>query len=413
MVNLRTLASLEPGDHLYWAYDTEEEHRALLTPFLRQGLERGEKVVYLADAHPPDVILDYLHDDGLETEPYLASGQLSILPACDVYLQERRFDVARMLAYVRQEMQRARAEGYAALRATGEMTWALQGTDGTLLVEYESRLNALFAGSVCLGLCQYHRQRFDPELLSQVLAAHPAAIVVEAPPEDPGRRPAVAAVDFGAAPEAACSHPQSPIVGEWTAKPSLRTISDQRALLPAMPELYLRLGVGGTILDCRVGQSSGPYLLPEALLGKRVADVLPPELGLEVQRAIDQVRGRNSLVTIECALQTPGGEQSFEVRATALPEQQVILFLQNTTERRWAERARRFLADVSAALTASLGYEATLRRVARLAVPVLATVASSRLPRIVPGRAWPWPTWIRLTRNCWPRSGGIVPSRRQ
>ena len=368
MVNLRTLASLEPGDHLYWAYDTEEEHRALLTPFLRQGLERGEKVIYLADAHSPDAILDYLHDDGLETEPYLASGQLRVLLACDVYLQERRFDVARMLAYVGQVMQRAQAEGYPALRATGEMTWALRGTEEALLIEYESAVNALFVGSTCLGLCQYHRQRFDPELLSRLLAAHPATIVAEALPEDASRRLAVAASKF----EVTSFRPRRLAVGRWGVKLPVRTVSDRRALLSTASESCLRLDVRGAILDCQVGQAGGGYLWPKALLGKRVVDVLPPELGLEVQRVVDQVRRENSLATIACVLQTPEGEQTFEIRAMALPEQQAILFLQNTTEQRRAEKAWRFLSDSSAALAAPSGYEATLRRVARLAVPALA-----------------------------------------
>ncbi len=31
----RTIADLKPGDHLCCLYNTEEEHRAVLTPFLR------------------------------------------------------------------------------------------------------------------------------------------------------------------------------------------------------------------------------------------------------------------------------------------------------------------------------------------------------------------------------------------
>ena len=54
------ITDLAPGDHLCWVYDTEEEHRAVITPFLRQGLERGEKVLYIVDAHPAETVLAYL-----------------------------------------------------------------------------------------------------------------------------------------------------------------------------------------------------------------------------------------------------------------------------------------------------------------------------------------------------------------
>lgn len=39
------LSNLQPGDHLCGLDETEKEHRAWLTHFWRQGLERGEKVL--------------------------------------------------------------------------------------------------------------------------------------------------------------------------------------------------------------------------------------------------------------------------------------------------------------------------------------------------------------------------------
>lgn len=56
----RTMADLRPGEHLCLLHETEEEHRAVLTLFLRQGLERGEKVLYVADTRPDDSILRVL-----------------------------------------------------------------------------------------------------------------------------------------------------------------------------------------------------------------------------------------------------------------------------------------------------------------------------------------------------------------
>ena len=173
-----TIADLEPGDHLCCLYETEEEHRAVLTPFLRQGLERGEKAVYIVDARTAETILGYLRDEGLGVEPYLARGQLVILTRDDAYMRDGVFDPGRMIALLRAETDRALAEGYPALRVTGEMTWALRGLPGSeRLIEYEARLNEFFPGSRCLAICQYDRRRFDPEVLLDVLRTHPIAIV--------------------------------------------------------------------------------------------------------------------------------------------------------------------------------------------------------------------------------------------
>ncbi len=176
--SLQSTTDLEPGNHLCSLYETEEERRALLTPFLCQGLERGEKVLYIVDAHSAEVVLDYLRDDGLEVEPYLASGQLSILTVDDAYMREGVFDPDGMIALLRAETEQALAEGYSALRLTGEMTWTLRGLPGSeRLIEYEAKLNEFLPGSKCLAICQYDRRRFDPAVLLDVLCTHPIAVV--------------------------------------------------------------------------------------------------------------------------------------------------------------------------------------------------------------------------------------------
>jgi PAS domain S-box-containing protein len=82
------------------------------------------------------------------------------------------------MALWRTEMDRALAEGYPALRATGDMTWALRGLPGSeRLIEYEAMLNNFFPGSKCLALCQYDLRRFDQGILLDVLATHPIALV--------------------------------------------------------------------------------------------------------------------------------------------------------------------------------------------------------------------------------------------
>jgi signal transduction histidine kinase/PAS domain-containing protein len=176
--SLRAVSELEPGDHLCCLYETEADHRAVLTPFLRQGLEQGEKVLYVVDARTAEIVLDYLRDDGLDVLPYLASGQLKILTADLAYTQGGAFSPDRMVDMLSQETQRALQEGYRALRVTGEMSWALRGLPGSdRLIEYEARLNEFFPNHPALGLCQYDQRRFAPDVLLNVLRTHPMAIV--------------------------------------------------------------------------------------------------------------------------------------------------------------------------------------------------------------------------------------------
>jgi PAS domain S-box-containing protein len=145
---------------------------------LRQGLERGDKVLYIVDQHTAQAILSYLRNDGFDVEPFLDSGQLSVLTHHDAYTRGGSFDPDAMIALLESETEQALAEGYAALRVSGEMSWAVRDLPGSeRLIEYEAKLNRFFLGSQCLAICQYDRSRFAPEILLNVLRTHPFAVI--------------------------------------------------------------------------------------------------------------------------------------------------------------------------------------------------------------------------------------------
>lgn len=176
--SLRIIEDLRPGSHLCCIYETEEEHQTVLPAFVCHGLELGEKVLYIVDTHTAQVILGYLQDDGLDADSYLTSGQLSILSVKDAYITKGGFDPDEMIALLLAETERALADGFPALRVTGEMSWALQRLPGSeRLIEYEAKLNEFLPGSKCLAICQYDRRRFAEALLLDVLTTHPIAII--------------------------------------------------------------------------------------------------------------------------------------------------------------------------------------------------------------------------------------------
>jgi PAS domain S-box-containing protein len=170
--------SFQPGDHLCCLYETDEQHKALLTHFLRQGLERGEKVRYIVDNRTEKTILGYLSEDGCEVGPHLQSGQLGVLRFDETYVRRGIFDPDEMINLLRAETIKALAEGYNAHRVTGEMSWILRGLPGSeRLIEYEAKLNHFFDNNRCLAICQYDVRLFPPELLLGVLTTHPVAAI--------------------------------------------------------------------------------------------------------------------------------------------------------------------------------------------------------------------------------------------
>ena len=184
---LQSTGELRLGDHVCMVYETEQEHARILTPYLRAGLERNEKVVYLSDYTTGVSVLRYLEDAGLAVEPYRRKGQLLVHSASDVYLQNGSFDPSSMIEFLGQATAQALREGFAGLRATGEMTWVLEGRPGCeRILEYEARTNGFFTSPTqAVGLCQYRRSRFDPRMLLEILKTHPIAGVGEEFYENP------------------------------------------------------------------------------------------------------------------------------------------------------------------------------------------------------------------------------------
>lgn len=172
------VAELQPGEHLCAFYDTTEEQFALLIPFLKAGLEGGEKCFCFVDDGAVDDVHHALEQGGVPLGEYLASGQLVVLPSEKAYLRGGTFDPDWWLECVQDSINQAEREGYKGLRGAGEMTWALGGCPGSeRLLEYEARINAFFQGHRLVALCQYHRPRFPAELLLGVLKTHPRVVV--------------------------------------------------------------------------------------------------------------------------------------------------------------------------------------------------------------------------------------------
>ena len=61
---LTALEQLAPHDHLCSIYESPEEHFAVAIPFIRIGLDRGEKCIYIADDGTEPAVRDAMYAGG-------------------------------------------------------------------------------------------------------------------------------------------------------------------------------------------------------------------------------------------------------------------------------------------------------------------------------------------------------------
>ncbi|MET8249338.1 MEDS domain-containing protein [Streptomyces sp. NPDC005202] len=166
-----------PGEHLCAFYRGLAGRDEILIPYLREGLQTGDKCICVVDATDPEVVLAAIATD-LDLEPCLSSRQLDVQRSSDTYLRDGRFSMHVMLDFWGDAVCTALAQGFPFSRAVGEMTWSLHQMPGVdELVEYESRLNRFAPRYPQVILCLYDLDRFSGAILMDVLKTHPKVLV--------------------------------------------------------------------------------------------------------------------------------------------------------------------------------------------------------------------------------------------
>ena len=174
---IAALEQLGPHDHFCSIYENPQEHYAVAIPFIRIGLDRGEKCIYIADDGTVGDVRQAMQSEGIDVERATSSKALVLATKEQAYLEHGSFHPDWMFTFWKQATQLALSEGFSALRATGETEWVLRGGRGLeRWMEYESRLTHTLSENNCSALCQYNRRLFPPELILDVIRTHPMVV---------------------------------------------------------------------------------------------------------------------------------------------------------------------------------------------------------------------------------------------
>src|SRR5258706_16348791 len=84
---LTALGQLGPHDHQSLIYDSPEERFAVAIPFIRIGLDRGEKCIYIADDGMDAPVRDAMHAQGIDVERAVAAKSLVLATKEDAFLK--------------------------------------------------------------------------------------------------------------------------------------------------------------------------------------------------------------------------------------------------------------------------------------------------------------------------------------
>lgn len=170
--------SLTPGAHVCAFYEKDKEHSAVLASLLKDGLDRNERILYIADSnHPVDVIAS-LTKTNIDAKHYLHNDQFTLKKSTEIPVRGKDFDSAKLFDIFSKELDKTKRLRYVALRIISEMTCVMLGPPGPdRLTAYEKVINSIIAKGNSLAVCMFDKRRFLPELLGEALKIHPFAII--------------------------------------------------------------------------------------------------------------------------------------------------------------------------------------------------------------------------------------------
>ena len=171
------LNRLRVNDHLCLIYESPAEWRTTIIPFLALGLEKGEKCIYISGVHSRGEILRLLDEEGIEGKRAEKSGKIVFLKNNTRRGYRKGFDPDRMIHMLIEEVEKALASDFDAVRMTEEMGWQEGGVSAESVLEYEAKLDRdFFAKYPCIAICQYDRWKSRPEIMKSAVLTHPLLI---------------------------------------------------------------------------------------------------------------------------------------------------------------------------------------------------------------------------------------------
>jgi PAS domain S-box-containing protein len=115
--------------------------------------------------------------------------------------------------------------------------------------------------------------------------------------------------------------------------------AENRAIIQAVPDLMFRIRRDGTLLDSHSQNESSLYVPKAVLAGKKVSEVLPPQLAIQSMQTIEKAFNTGQIEQYEYVLAVQGQDRYYENRIIAISDDEVLSIIRDITQRKESETA--------------------------------------------------------------------------
>jgi|tagenome__1003787_1003787.scaffolds.fasta_scaffold20043712_1 hypothetical protein len=151
------------------------EQDAVLDPFVKQGIDGGDRLLYLVDPATSAAPVNRIRQLGYDPRELLERRSCEVRTWAETYLRGGSFDQAAMLELL--EGMLLHGDG-PRIRMIADMGWAVDHTEsGSDLIEFESKANFIHARHPHVVICSYDASRFDGAFIIDILRTHPMVLI--------------------------------------------------------------------------------------------------------------------------------------------------------------------------------------------------------------------------------------------
>jgi len=164
--------------HVCAFFNSPQEEYATLLPFVRDGLERGERAYHVLPARYRQEHLDQLRSAGIDVRAAQQRRQLEVATPEEVYLRNGRFSKEAMLEVIQEALKAGPTLGFPLTRLIAHAEAVLQdGSVANEWIEYETRLNDVLPHYHDPVICTYDANLLNGAIAVDILRTHPVVII--------------------------------------------------------------------------------------------------------------------------------------------------------------------------------------------------------------------------------------------
>jgi hypothetical protein len=171
-------SQLDESRHVCAFFNSEEDEYRVLLPFVKDGIERGDKAVHVFNPDQRQDPLRRLPTAGIDADAAQDSGQFELGTNTETYLRDGRFDQDRMIEALEKLASGNAKGGFPLSRIVCRMDWVVEhGSRADDVVEFESHVNDLGSCHDEAVMCTYLLAKFSGDTVIDVLRTHLMVII--------------------------------------------------------------------------------------------------------------------------------------------------------------------------------------------------------------------------------------------